>query len=335
VAAPTDGPEPDTVDPRLTVVGPAASGGWTLRQDGDEWVLGPVGRKLVPPGLSPCDTASVAALLTDAEAPFLPADDAPQRVAGADEPGHELLVRVLGAVDVIDRRGKPVEFDRPKALELVVWLAQHRAAASRTSARTALWELDVSNATFSNVVSDARRALARLVPPPDGEEWLARTYAESLPLHPQVALDADLVASALLRARGEDDVTATRTLRDALDLVRGAPYSGVHYLWPDAEALPSQLTLLTISVAIELGRRCLAQGDIDGVLDATASGLAVLPGHEELVCLRMQAHAASGDRAAVRQEFAGYERAVVADPWSGGELSDRVLALRAELLGGR
>ena len=91
--------------------------------------------------------------------------------------------------------------------------------------------------------------------------------------------------------------------------------------------------LLVTSVAQELARRCLTHGDVDGVLAATAVGLGVLPGHEELVCLRMRALAAAGDRSAVRREFAGYERAVLADPWSGGELADPVVALRNELLG--
>ena len=70
------------------------------------------------------------------------------------------------------------------------------ATATRTGARAALWAADVSNASFSNVVSEARRALARLAAPPDGEEWLARTYAERLPLHAEVVLDADIVRSA-------------------------------------------------------------------------------------------------------------------------------------------
>jgi hypothetical protein len=149
-----------------------------------------------------------------------------------------------------------------------------------------------------------------------------------------VALDADVVSAALESSRRtEDDAAAIETLRDALALIRGVPYTGVHYLWPDAEALPAQLTLLVTSVAHELARRCLALGEVDGVLGATAVGLGVLPGHEELVCLRMRALAAAGDRSAVRREFAGYERAVLVDPWSGGELADPVVALRNELLG--
>jgi nucleoid-associated protein YgaU len=320
----------DAIDARVTIVATFGRG-WQLRPEAAGWFLDPADRRLAPLGLPPGGTQAVASLVAGADAPLVPSAPAFHAPAEA-APEYELLVRILGAVDVVDQLGKPVEFDRPKALELVVWLAQHRRAASRTAARTALWELDVSNATFSNVVSDARRALARRVPPPDGEEWLGRTYAESLPLHPRVVLDADLVAAAVERARTEDDAGAVRTLRDALELVRGAPYTGVHYLWPDAEALPAQLTLLITGVAVELARRCLENGDLDGVFDATATALAVLPGHEELVCLRMQAHAAAGDRAAVRREFAGYERAVLADPWSGGELAERVVALRAELL---
>ena len=44
----------------------------------------------------------------------------------------------------------------------------HRDRSTRAGARTALWELDVRDATFANVVSEARRAMARLVEPPAG-----------------------------------------------------------------------------------------------------------------------------------------------------------------------
>ena len=64
------------------------------------------------------------------------------------------------------------------------WLALHRVSATRTGARTALWETDVRDATFANVVSDARRNLARTVAPAESEEWIGRTLTESLPLHP-------------------------------------------------------------------------------------------------------------------------------------------------------
>ena len=109
------------------------------------------------------------------------------------------------------------------------------------------------------------------------------------------------------------------------------PYSGRCYLWPDAEALPATLTLLVTTVAVELGRRLLDRDEIDDVLDVTAVGLEVLPGHEELVGLRLRAHAARGDRAALRHEYACYEQSLLADSWAG-DPSPILVALRQELL---
>jgi two-component SAPR family response regulator len=245
-----------------------------------------------------------------------------------------IMVRVLGPVDVVDRDGRAVVFDRAKSLELVVWIAQHAATATRAGARAALWDLDVANASFSNVVSEARRALARAVPSPSGEDWILRTYAERLPFRAGIVLDADLVAAHLARARTLDGKAAIDELRAGLALVRGAPYVGTSYLWPDAEALPSTLTLLATTVAGELATRCLHVGDIEGAFAATGVGLEVLPGHEELVALRMRAHARRGDRSGVRREFAAYERAVLSDVWAGGEPSAQLTSLRQELLDG-
>jgi two-component SAPR family response regulator len=257
-----------------------------------------------------------------------PSDDAPSD--GARQP-WTLMVRVLGPVDVVDAEGRQAEFERAKALELVTWLAQHPQSATRAGARAALWAIDVSNASFSNVVSEARRALARLASPPDGADWVARTYAQRLPLHPEVVLDADLVRRHLEQARRLPDTEAIGELQQALELVRGAPYAGRRYLWPDAEALPSTLTLLVTSVAAELGHRLLDAGDLDGVFAATAVGLDVLPGHEELIALRLRAHAQRGDRSALHREYMSYEHAVLADPWDG-EPSPTLVALRRELL---
>ena len=109
-------------------------------------------------------------------------------------------------------------------------------------------------------------------------------------------------------------------------------YEVTAYLWPDAEGLTSNLILLATSAAAELAAHCLDRGDIDGVFAATGRGLCVLPGHEELIGLRMRAHARAGNHAGVRQEWNSYERAVNADPWSDGEPSPKLVGLRQELL---
>jgi two-component SAPR family response regulator len=211
-------------------------------------------------------------------------------------------------------------------------LATHRHRSTRANARAALWENDVRDATFSNVVSEARRALARLVVPPQGEEWVGRTLTESLPLHDRVVTDADLIERALASAKSQSQSNALDTLRQAVELVAGLPFEGTTYLWPDSEGLTSNLVLLATTLTAELARLCLAAGDVRGVFEATGVGLRVLPGHEELIGLRMRAHAHAGDHAGVRHEWSNYERVINADPWSDGEPSPKLVGLRQELL---
>jgi hypothetical protein len=311
--------------------------GSTVRADGARWRFEPLGLDVVPVGLEDADVAALQLLLDESEAASVGPD--PGGAVGHDEPGGwrepewRLMVRVLGPVEVVGREATAVSFERSKAVELVAWLAHHRDRPLRMAARTALWETDVRDATFANVVSDARRAMARAVVAPDGEEWLGRTLTELLPLHPLVVTDADLLASRLAAAHATaDDHAAIEVLRPGLALVRDLPFAGTPYLWPDAEGITSSLVLLVTSAAATMGERCLAVGDVDGVFWATGQGLKALPGHEELVAIRMRAHAGAGDLAAVRQEWASYERALHADPWSDAEPSPKLVAIRRQLL---
>ena len=242
------------------------------------------------------------------------------------------MVRVLGQVAVVDHEEHAVNFERSKALELAVWLSQHRDNSTRNSARTALWEMDVRDATFANVVSDARRSMSALVVPPHGVEWLGRTLTEQLPLHSNVITDADLLHQRVVHAQRQTTYDAIHTLAPGLAMVHDLPFAGTSYLWPDAEGITSRLTLLVTEAAIVLAGHYLNVGDIQGVFWATGQGLKVLAGHEELISLRMRAHARTGDLAGVRCEWESYERALTADAWSDGEPSPKLVALRRELL---
>ena len=90
--------------------------------------------------------------------------------------------------------------------------------------------------------------------------------------------------------------------------------------------------LLATSAAADLAAHYLAVGEIEGVFWATGQGLKVLAGHEELIALRMRAHACRGDLAGVRGEWDSYERAVHADTWAAAEPSPKLIDLRRELL---
>ena len=248
------------------------------------------------------------------------------------DPPWSLMVRLLGSVEVVDRDHRPAKFERSKTLELVTWLVTHRSRASRSAARTALWDLDVRDATFANVVSEARRTMARHVPPPDGDEWLRRTMTDALSLHDEVIADADVVRARFELARTVGGAEAMSLLRPAVELVEELPFTGTSYLWPDAEGITSNLVLLATNVTAEYGKLALAAGDIDEVFWATGRGLQVIAGQEALIALRMRAHAAAGDLSAVRVEWESYERVINADPWSDGEPAPKLVALRKELL---
>jgi hypothetical protein len=248
------------------------------------------------------------------------------------DPPWSLMVRLLGSVEVVDRDNRPTKFERSKTLELVTWLVTHRTRASRSAARTALWDLDVRDATFANVVSEARRVMARHVRPPEGDEWLRRTMTEELSLHDEVIADADVVRARFERARAVGGGGAMSLLRPAVELVNELPFTGSNYLWPDAEGITSNLVLLATNVTAEYAKLALACSDIEGVFWATGRGLQVLAGQEALIALRMRAHAQAGDLSAVRLEWEAYERVINADPWSDGEAAPKLLALRQELL---
>jgi hypothetical protein len=320
----------------LVVGGSVPDAPCALRLDGSRWTLAPWGLDLVPVGLTAPDVAALHAVLTEAAAPLLgeePAhDDVVAAEAGPAAPPWTLMVRLLGPVDLVDDSGRAAAFERSKALELVAWLTMHRDRATRAGARTALWDLDVRDATFANVVSEARRAMARLVEPPADGEWLGRTLTEVLPLHPAVVADVDVVRHCLDRARLQPPELAIDTLRPAVELIRDLPFTGTGYLWPDAEGIQSNVVLLATSAATELAGHHLSMGDVEGVFWATDRGLRVLPGHEELIALRMRAHARAGDLSGVRQEWESYERVLNADPWSDGEPAPKLVVLRRELL---
>ena len=315
--------------------------------------------QLTPLGVSAADLGEITELIADADRDLDPVD-ALCWADSADEPRHddtdslgdhesevalpvndaapfeprphEIVVGLMGGVEVHARTGETGNFERSKTVELIAWLTTHRDRSTRSGARTALWDLDVRDATFANVVSEARRALARLVVPPEGEEWVARTLTEQLPVHDLVVTDADLVEERLAHARLQPPAQALETLRPAVELVRDMPFAGTSYLWPDAEGITSNLVLLAITATAEFAGHALSLGDTDGVFWSTGKGLRVLSGHEELIALRMQAHARVGDLAGVRQEWESYERVLVADAWSDGEPAPKLLALRRELL---
>lgn len=318
----------------VVVDAPVDDAGAVLRCEGELHVLEPFGLQLQPVGLDAEVLREVDELLRADEfveralSDPLPRDTSPIAL----EPEWVLLVRTFGTVDVCASDGTPVRFERSKSLELVAWLSHHRRRPTRSAARAALWETEVRDATFANVVSEARRSMARLVARPDGSEWIERSVGDELPLHRLVVSDAEVLEARLSASRGLCSADAVTLLRPALELVEGMPFAGTSWLWADAEGISSAMVVLATGAAIELAEHYLALGDMDGVFWATGRGLTVLNGHEECIALRMRAHAERGDLAGVRSEWERYERALAADPWSAGDPAPKLVQLRSQLL---
>ena len=146
----------------VVAAGDAPGAPWTTahrRRVG--WVLEPSGLVLSPVGLSTGDVAELQAVLDVGHRAPGRRRAEPSPAGDVDVP-WTLMVRLIGPVEVVDAAGGTAAFERSKALELIAWLALHRDRSTRAGARTALWELDVRDATFANVVSEARRSMARL-----------------------------------------------------------------------------------------------------------------------------------------------------------------------------
>ena len=280
-------------------------------------------------GLTTQEGAAINRLVSEISRPAVV-----KKVAESTTPpaNWQMLTRVLGPVEVATRDGVVIRFEKSKSIELLAWLTTHRSRPTRSAARTALWEVNVQDATFTNVVSDARRSLGRAVQLLGDGEWLPRTLTDELPLHESMTTDGELLDFAITSADTHDGGLSLKRLHAALDLVRDLPFSGANYLWPDAEGITTRLTLSVMTAAVMAAELYLERGDTDGVFWATGQGLKVLPGHEELLALRMRAHALKGDLAAVRAEWSSHQRAVARDVWSGGATSPKLDDLCRELL---
>ena len=292
---------------------------------------------ITPYGLLINEATAITELLIDVDRALLPESESVtshlQRSRRRDQ-SWNVMVRTLGPVDVQLVDGTIIDFEKSKTKELLAWLTSHRARPTRSAARTALWEVNVADATFTNVVSDARRALNQTHLISNSEEWLPRTFNDQLPFHVSIISDGEILESCIARAQELAPSQAIDELHRGLELVRDLPFSGTGYLWPDAEGITSQLVLNIITASAMAGELDLQRGEIEGVFWATAKGLRVLGAHEELIALRMRAHALRGDLAGVRGEWHSYERAVKSDSWANSQPSQKLVDLYSKINSG-
>jgi hypothetical protein len=76
----------------------------------------------------------------------------------------------------------------------------------------------------------------------------------------------------------------------------------------------------------------LSRQDLNGVFWATGQGLKALRGHEELIALRMKAHAQQRNISGINSEWLSYERVRIADDRFLDREHNEIAKLRNSLL---
>jgi len=242
-----------------------------------------------------------------------------------------IIIRVLGVPVVETSEGVTITIGKGKSLELLSWLVEHKNSSTRSAARTALWSENVQDATFSNVVSDLRRSLNSSGEPIENEEWIPRTFTNQMILNEKVVTDAFIIQRFLKLYIDDPSELNRRHLEESFSFVRDLPFAGMNYAWADAEGITTSHVITTLQAAVLLGEYAISVNDTETLFYVTEKGLRVLPGHEELVALRMKGHSKSGNRSAIKLEWEAYARAVEADAWAGGAPSSHLEELAKSL----
>lgn len=210
-----------------------------------------------------------------------PTFETDHRVRGGSR--HAGVVRVMGHPEFVDAEGRRAVFRKKKSLELLVWLCLNRDRMRRSTARNALWEVDVSDATFATIVSEMRRALREVLPDLAASEIARPTYTDVIDLTPRIITDFDLLVAAHREFR---DGGSPETLVDALRSVRDAPFSGANYPWADGDGTTTRIVISVVDAAVELADWALAEGDLETASVAMTAGLRTMPGHPELLSVK-------------------------------------------------
>ena len=198
-----------------------------------------------------------------------------------------LVVKLFGYPVVENEAGDVASFRKRRALELLTWLSLNRDRSRRSAARTAMWDLDIADSTFSTIVSDLRRGLAEIDQQSSRSDWVPTTYSDELTLSMRVITDDVLMTQALESFRRNPSNSSE--IVKALSCVRDVPFAGTSYSWADLDGTTTRLVILAVTAAMEVASWALITGDTAAFEVALTAGLRVFPGHEELLALQGEA----------------------------------------------
>jgi DNA-binding SARP family transcriptional activator len=225
-------------------------------------------------------------------------------IAPQAEPSFDILVRVLGDIRVDG--GDPLA---AKQTAVVTYIALHRTV-SADKLEYAVWAAGTSTSRrkrLANTISECRAALGRHHFPPASD---GRYRAG-----PGIATDVDLFDHRVRRAAGQAPADAADTLLGALELVSGPLFTyraadRASFAWVEVENWISIWELKVAAGAQRCADLLLDLGRIDEAVDTAVRILGTMPTHTALTETLMRAHAANGDRLAVRRVYEEHLRAL-------------------------
>ena len=187
-----------------------------------------------------------------------------------------LMVRIVGEPVVENVHGLRASFGKKRAMELLCWMALNRDRSTRSGARNAMWDLSITDSTFTTIVSDLRRTLGRLTPELPSGYWSPATFTDTLPLGEGLMTDLDVMALAL-------DSGDLAEMVSALKLVRDVPFAGANYLWADLDGSTTRAIITVMDLVAATIEKGTEAGNHAAVIDAARAGLRVMPGDEGLL----------------------------------------------------
>ena len=209
-----------------------------------------------------------------------------QEIADVSDTQADLVIRILGPLEVLTPDGRTVQFRKSKSAELLAWLVLHRDRPSREIARTAMWDTNIQDSTFNNVVSELRRALRSANPSLDLRETRHQRFIE---VPDSIQTDADLLENAWITARRDETDEAWSEVFRLLQFVRGLPFESTKFEWADSEGLTSHFMLKVMNICADLADHFFVKEDVRSVFRVTELGLRALPGSEEMLEWRKKA----------------------------------------------
>lgn len=250
----------------------------------------------------------------------------PSVSAAADDPtdppmSSAPLVRVLGPVDVVGAGGRVEPSKRARLTEYAAYLALS-PGASHTAIDDAIWPSRPAEENLNTRNTATSKLRAWLGQSPEGADYLPRHQGGGYRLDPAVRSDWDVWGELL---EGGPVRASTERLEEALRLVRGRPFDGVHprrYAW--AEPVRQRMIAEIVDASYELARRRLWDGRWRAAEAAVVTGLMIEPAQERLWRMRILAAHESRDVAA-RQE--AVDRLLAITDELGGDLEPETAAM--------